>query len=306
VTTPIRSASVVPITVPVSSDHGTDMVSDTQAAVVPRPDVTDADYTPAAWTGSTIVFPVGPGTDVGTLTPGRNWVYVRFLDGQNQVELAAGTIDVDTGGVVSSDELAARLGLGTVTDDQRALLDYAIADATAQVEAYLGQTLTPREVTDTAVAVPYGGVDVRPYLSQQPVVRVLSMTETTATDLGVHYGQRYTVTYLAGLDAATDLALAPIRSYVAAAAMNSPQVLQRGQRVNPEAGRTLTSVSVEGQTVGFSAANLGGGGAAGSGAPGALPKITSLSRWKVAGRRVYQRPGIAPDPLAAGGAWRWL
>lgn len=290
---PIRHESVVPFTVPITSDHGADAVTDPTAAVIPRNSPTDTDFQPAAFDGTAITFSVGPGTPIGTLNPGRNWIFVRFLDGGQPVELPAGTVDVDLGPVVTADEIAGRLQLPTpIPDTTRAALDAAIRDATADVTAYLGRPPTPRYVTETHVRPLFDG---RWDVHEWPVLTVLSAVEETATD-GYPLGT-YTVTYLAGLDAANDPELEPIRRYITAAVENSPRVLTLWRAAAGAAARVVTSLSVEGQTVGYTAATLGGGGDPGSGAPGALPKIESLSRWKVRGRRAFQRPGIAPDPL---------
>jgi hypothetical protein len=47
---------------------------------------------------------------------------------------------------------------------------------------------------------------------------------------------------------------------------------------------------VDGQSVTYANAYASGAGAPGSGAPGALPTLKSCDRWRIAGRRVHQRP----------------
>jgi hypothetical protein len=296
----IRRASVVPFSVPISSPHGTGGVAQTQAAVIPRDTTTDADFHPADFDGTNITFFVGPGTDIGLLAPGRNYVFVRFHDGLSLVELAAGTVDVDTGPVVTADEVARRLRLPLpLSDADRALLEDAVEDATADVEAYLGRPIRPQLATEAGVWPAHDGHWL---LQGWPLISVVSATAETDTS-GYPLGT-YTVTYLYGLDAADDPALAPIRRYVVAAAMNDPQVLMVWRQRVPETARTISSLSVEGQTVAYTPATLGGGGAAGTQVPGALPNLKSLSRWRVAGRRVFQRPGLAPNPLDSRHWWR--
>jgi hypothetical protein len=100
----------------------------------------------------------------------------------------------------------------------------------------------------------------------------------------------FTVTYRVGLDAANDPALRPIRRYVLAHAMNSPEVVRVWKIATGTKGEVRT-LSAEGQSVSFTAPTLGGGGGkAGSGEPGSLPTLASLDRWRLAGRRVYQAP----------------
>jgi hypothetical protein len=293
--TEIRSASQTQMSTTLTSDHGTAGVSAPLIAVSLQPHPADSEFHPATLDSATVRWSIGPGTS-WPVQQGHYWIVLRFQDSGYPVEVPVGEIDVDSSAVVTIEDLARRLNLDPTDSTVRATLSDAIEDATADIEAYLGRPITPQVYTE--ISAP--DWDGQWLLSQQPLVRVLSVEAVSTSDgTSVHFGTTSKVTYLAGLDTANDPALAPIRRYLKAAVMNAPDVVTLWRQANPPATRVLTSVSVEGQTVGYSLASLGGGGAAAADSPGALPSIKSISRWKLRGRRVFQRPGIAPDPLDA-------
>jgi hypothetical protein len=188
--------------------------------------------------------------------------------------------------VVSVDEVALRAGLPRpVPEDQAALLTAAIVDAQEDLEGYLGRALTPRVYTDSGVwPEPSGGWR----LVHSPVIEVLEVT-AEAWPSGTPTGM-YTVKYRAGLDAAGDPELGPVRRFVRAHAVYSPEVRRLVRQVAADSGRVPRSVSVDGQSVSYEDAVPMP--AAGSGVAGELPTKASCDAWRVRGRRVYQRPGV--------------
>lgn len=180
---------------------------------------------------------------------------------------------------VDPDALARRLGIATPVVDpplRQRLLD-AIADAQADVEGYLGRVVTPIQVTDTGRYEYADGWR----LSQHPVVEIVSVTPETGPSGPTG---SFTVVYLAGLDAANDPQLTPIRRYILAQASEADAV--RALMPDPQLGRRVTSLSAEGQSVSYEAGNRGGGTSLETAHAGDSPALASLDRWKLAGRRV--------------------
>lgn len=186
--------------------------------------------------------------------------------------------------VVSLADLAAASGLDV--DGDAAALTAACLDAQSDVEAFLGRVIVPTAFTVTGV--PPGYAETWSFTAEDdPMLGIHSATaELDVNDDPTGY---YTLVYVAGIDAATDGQYRPIRRYVKAAAVNSPEIL-RLYRLTGARG-PIKSASTEGQSVSYEAATHGGGGAAGSYIPGSLPTLGSLDRWRVAGRRVFQRRG---------------
>jgi hypothetical protein len=191
---------------------------------------------------------------------------------------------------VDPEAVARAIGLsyGSLNSDQQETIADSIRDAQADVEAFLGRPIIPIQFTDTDVA-PSGD---RWELAEQPVQDILTITPILIDNQPTGM---YDVTYMAGLDARTDGNLGPIRRYVSAHAAASPMVTRLSS-----GGRQITSVSVDGQSITYSDS-----GAAGSGAPGSLPNITSLNRWRVAGRRVFQRRNTTSGVVREPSAWRY-
>jgi hypothetical protein len=195
---------------------------------------------------------------------------------------------------VDPTDVARKVGLDfdSLTDDQQWLIGDAIRDAQSDVEAYLGRAIMPTEYrAEGAVQNPITG---KWDLPEQPVITVDTVTAETDTE-GRPTG-RYTVDYTAGLNARTNQALRPIRRYVAAAACLDPTVTRLSDKMRP-----VTGVNVDGQGITF-----GTGGQAtktGVAKPGDLPDMSSMDRWRVKGRRVFQRQGDHP-PIVEPTAWR--
>lgn len=184
--------------------------------------------------------------------------------------------------IVPAEDVARRLGLKQpLAEDDRWVIEQAIGDAQDDVAAYLGRGLLPQQYTDHHRIPHLHGWE----LENDPLISVDSFTEETDVD-GDPTG-RYTVVYTAGLDAANNPELRPIRRYVAVHAFFSPDVQTMFRRVAPDRARLLQQVNVEGQSVTY-VDTYAAPGAPGSGGPGSLPTLESLDRWRLAGRRVVQ------------------
>lgn len=190
--------------------------------------------------------------------------------------------------VVEAEQVARTLRIPLpLTEDDRWTIEQAVMAAQADVEGYLKRPITVRMFTSTGRRR-----YIRPHyrwpwvLAQTPVMSVVSVTPELDED-GDPTGL-YTVVYTAGLDAASDSDLQPIRRYVLVAAVYDPQVQALLRRTDLAASRKVTSLSVDGQSVTYSDVYDTSKAAPGSGAPGAVPTLASLDRWK-AGRGAYQR-----------------
>jgi hypothetical protein len=190
------------------------------------------------------------------------------------------------------------------TPAQRQAIQAALEDAHADVEAYLGQPVTPTQTSETGL-FPVGGGWL---LTKEPVVRLLSATPET--DLSGWPTGTFTVTYLWGLDAAADPELAPIRRYIAWAAQNDPAVVSLWQEGQPDKGRVVQSAATEGQTVTYRYRTPTSVAATAGQQEPKPPKLEDLDRWRVAGRRVFQRPdtwdgyyGAHPDGTGYRHGW---
>jgi hypothetical protein len=207
-------------------------------------------------------------------------------------------------------EIARRLGVSQpLEEDDRWLLEAALIDAQADLEAYLGRAVTPRTYVDEHVRRrEWPGADEWK-LANAPIVSITSAVEETDTD-GAPTGL-YRVTYVAGLDGANDPELEPLRRYVRTHAIYSPGVQAWYRRTAPDLARTVTSVAVEGQSVSWSdnfpspVPGQQAGQEAGAARPGSLPTLASCDRWRVAGRRVFQRETPPPRWPDRDWAYEW-
>lgn len=222
--------------------------------------------------------------DTLNVPDGRWWVTVNAVKGATPYAYPLREpVDLpeDPTLVVSPEALAVSIQLPLpLTDSQREILTQAIKDAQSDVQGYLHRdALTPIEVVEKGL---WAVGDEWNLTTNDEVIRIVSTEaeyDVDMTALGT-----FTVTYLAGIDARTGAVYEPIRRYVRAHAANSPDVT-RLWRVVANPTKTIKSSSTEGQSVSYDVPTLGGGGAAGSGAPGALPVLSSLDRWKL--RRVH-------------------
>jgi hypothetical protein len=166
-------------------------------------------------------------------------------------------------------------------EDDRWTLEQALLDAQADLEAYLGRPITPRAYTETGLIRHLSPDEWE--LSNYPLVAVTDVAAEMDEDGPTGF---YTVEYTAGLDGANDPDLVPLRRFVRAHAMYSTDVRALYRRLSPEASRMVTAMSVEGQSVTYSDTYAASGQ---PGAPGTLPTLASCDRWRLSGRRVFQR-----------------
>lgn len=181
------------------------------------------------------------------------------------------------------DEVARRLGLPQPLDERdRWIVEQALTDAQADLEAYLGRPVTPQIFTDTGM-LPVGG---QYRLKHSPVLEIVSTTAETGPD-GTPTGY-FTVVYTAGLDGVNDPALEPIRRFVRTHAIFSPELQALFRRLVPGEARRVTSLGVEGQNVTYADTYTVDAQATAEGVAGALPKFSTCDRWRRARRRIVQ------------------
>lgn len=195
--------------------------------------------------------------------------------------------------VISAEALAAHLGIALPLDAaQRADLTDAVLDAQADVVGYLGRRILPELIEERRLWLHAGGW----VLAEQPVVEILSEVEEFVDGAATGY---WTVSYRAGLDAKNDPELRPIRRVVMthAAAQPAAVALWRaaGAGAVADVGKRIKAVSAEGQSISYDFLSPSGGpaGPAAAGAVGGAVQWSSIDRWRVAGRRVYQRKAPA-------------
>lgn len=222
---------------------------------------------------------------------GRYWPTVEYtIDTEEQSQnLPYVDLPEDPTLIVSPEAVAKKAGMTLpLTEAQRETIVEAILDAQADVSAYLGRAIVPTIYTETGrYDDGTGHWNITPL--DEPVIEVIDATPETSQGDPTGY---FTVTYRAGLNAKDDPDLRPIRRYVTAAAMNAPEFVLMWRTATSAKGE-IKSVTTEGQSITYNTASLGGGG---KGQPGELPGKNSLDRWRVAGRRVFQRPTVPRPP----------
>lgn len=174
--------------------------------------------------------------------------------------------------IVSPETLAkkAKIPLPLSEEDREQIIE-CIRDAQADVVSYLNRAIMPTSYTETGRS-DYGGEwNLTPL--DDPIIQITDVVAETSNGQPTGY---VTVTYLAGLNAKDDPALSPIRRYVAAAAMNSPEFTLMWKTATKTKG-DVKSVTTEGQSISYGTPTLGGGG---KGQPGELPGLDSLHYWK--------------------------
>lgn len=187
--------------------------------------------------------------------------------------------------IVSPEKLAKKAKIPLpLSEENRELIIDCIRDAQADVISYLGRQIVPTVFSEAGRVDVFGHWDLTPL--DIPLIEITGVT--TEMSNGQPTG-RFTITYSAGLNVKDDPALSPIRRYITAHAMNSPEFVLLWREATKIRGN-IKSSTTDGQSVSYDTPTLGGGGVAGSGAPGALPTKASIDKWRLAGRRIYQRP----------------
>lgn len=205
--------------------------------------------------------------------------------------------------VVTVEEVARRLGLQQpLCESDRWIIEQSLVDAQSDLEAYLGQSVTPETYTETGQREHWNGW----HLEHHPILSVTSITPEL--DGEGHQTGRYTVVYVAGLDALSDPEMEPIRRFIRTSAMFSPGVQALYRRLDPAGARKVTTLSVEGQSVTYTDTYAVDAQATQLGLPGALPSLVSCDRWRLAGRRVHVARTNLGEPWPYeryGHWWRW-
>ncbi|MGW0757170.1 hypothetical protein ACWD1Y_11880 [Streptomyces sp. NPDC002814] len=222
-----------------------------------------------------------------SLPDGRYWCTVTFTPGKDLPPVTDRTVKVDfpldAGLLASAEQIADKLGVPLpLTPQQREDFRDAIADAQSDVVGYLGRPLLPQPRTLSAVRPVYGYdlYDARawPVHDLDDVVTVVSYKETE--------DGAYDVQLLIGLNAAAEK---PIVRYIVAHAVEG---IRNRPAASPNsgsgAGRRVTSVSAEGQSISYDSAPV-------AGQAGALPALDSLSG--------YRKFTIRPLPTVAASPW---
>ncbi|WP_030372335.1 hypothetical protein [Streptomyces rimosus] len=228
------------------------------------------------------------------LPDGRYWCTVTVTPGKDQPPATDRTVRVDfplgTGLLASAEQVADKLGVPLpLTAAQREQYRNVIAEAQADVVAYLGRPLVP-EPRQLHEVYPLFGYDLDdpqawPVQHLDDMVTVVQHTENA--------DGTYDVQLLVGLDGAME---EPIVRYIVAHASES---IRNTATTDGSSGRRVTSVSAEGQSISYDAAPL-------AGQAGALPTMESLAGYR---RRLYRPiPTIpaAPWPYGRGRRYsRW-
>jgi hypothetical protein len=189
--------------------------------------------------------------------------------------------------VLDAEHVARRLKLPVPLDPgPRFTIEEAIWDAQADIEAYLKQPIVPTTYVESGlIAYPDGW-----HLSHTRIIGILSIEPEMYADEPTVPTGGFTVTYLAGLDAANDPDLDPIRREVMRRVMESPEVIRVWQAAQGDASKRIKSQSVEGQSVGYEFLTPTG---TERDAKAVSPedRLKRLDRWRLRG--VYQRRGVA-------------
>ncbi|MFE6185465.1 hypothetical protein ACFQ6U_13670 [Streptomyces sp. NPDC056465] len=215
--------------------------------------------------------------------PGRYWATVTFTpsEGAQPVKDESVRMDLPLGlGLVTSPEAVAKqLGvpLPLSAEDRDDLLT-AIGDAQDDVVGYLGKPVIPQLVTRTALT-PF------PLRQEEELNDAASWPFDPDDECTVHsYRDRgdgtYDVDFLVGFDGASKK---PVVRYVTSHAAEAERLRPGG--VGSQ-GRRVSSVSAEGQSISYESAPE-------AGQAGALPNISSLSRYR---RRLFQPLNLPARP----------
>lgn len=232
-----------------------------------------------------------------TITPspaaGRYWTEVEWTpDATSAAIVDTSTrldLPYDPALAITPEDVAARLGLGPLTPEQREVLYDAVLDAQEHIEGYLGRPIIPLEFTETGLYQPLAGQSWD--LENYPVVRIVS-TSPDVDAAGQPLGT-WRVDYIAGLNAKTDPELGPIRRQVRRVAMNDRAVTRMWQDAAGTAAKRVKNASTDGQSVTWEYLTPTGGQSVDDEPEDKALK--RIDRWRLAGRRAFQRKGSASD-----------
>lgn len=207
--------------------------------------------------------------------------------------------------IIQADTVARLAGLPRpLSEEAQWLVEQAILASQEDVVGYLGQPITPLLATENGLYPRYatlGLLDTRQWaLCNGPIIEILAADPETDTPFPIG---SYTVSYTYGLNVVTDPEMGPVQRWIKASVLASPELsaLYAASDTTGAGGRLVNSLSAEGQSVSYGAVKIPAAsvaGAAGSGAPGSVPLLSSLDKWRVAKRRVFQRRG---DPFHSSG-----
>lgn len=169
--------------------------------------------------------------------------------------------------VVTPEEIAAKLGVTVpLSDADRAVIEAAITDCQADVEAELNRSIVPTQQTLQGVW-PRLGYDLMDWRAWPQASEVYD-DDIKPEFMTANPDGSYDVTFTVGLDGANT---PPVKRYVKAHTIESI-------RNDPDSGigtnRLVTSVSAEGQSVSYATASVD------AGAAGSLPNIKTLRAFK--------------------------
>lgn len=246
---------------------------------------------------TTTVAAAGPGVRLRTgvyrfalpdVPPGRYWATVTFTPSQGAQPLKDESVRLDLplglGLVTSPEAVAKELGVTLpLTAEQRDDLLTAIRKAQADVVGYLGQPVIPQLVTRTALTPHWRCAENLDDPESWPFETddLVQVSAYRLRDDGT-----YDVDFLAGFDGASnDAVVRYVTTHAAESERNRP-----GGVGNQ--GRRVSSVSAEGQSISYESAPT-------AGQAGALPELSSLSRWKRRLVKPLNRAARPPWPYSS-------
>lgn len=243
--------------------------------------------------------------DTTSLPAGRSYpVLVGQPESGEPIEADLPYVDLpeDDSLIVSPEYLAKRAKMTLpLSEDDRETIREAILDAQSDVVAYLGRPILPA-VRVEANVFPYPDGWRLNSLGDDDLIGIVSAVAETDPGTGEPNGL-FTITYRYGIDARLD-EYRPIRRYVIAHTLNSSEFTTLWSARTKAKGR-ITSLSAEGQSVGFAKPTLGreDTGKPGDLSPGSLPTLASLDYWRLAGRRVHVATTRTSDWPFTGTRW---
>jgi len=181
--------------------------------------------------------------------------------------------------------------LAGLDPSQQGVLDTvreAIQDVIADVEAYLGRPIIPAEYTEKHVRAIYDEHSRTYDVEHPPIVQILE--ETAELDEDEIATGLYTVRYIGGIDA-RERPYVAIRRYIEKAAAFAHPLVRR-LVVQAKVPRQIKSVSADGQSVTYVDEPKTNDSTTAEG----VPPMSTMDKWRIAGRTVYIRPGWTRPP----------